>query len=102
MTHTEHRATSPTSVTCAVLTISDTRTLETDTGGQTLVDLLTGAGHTVAHRTIGRDDPDDIRARIDRALAEPEVRAVVTTGGTGMSRRDSTFEVASAIIDKPL
>jgi molybdenum cofactor biosynthesis protein B len=102
MSHAEHRASSPTRVTCAVLTISDTRTLENDTGGRTLVDLLTAAGHQIAQRTVGRDDPEAIRERIERALADPAVQVVVTTGGTGLSRRDSTFEVASAIIDKPL
>ena len=64
----EHRATSPTALRCAVVTVSDTRTLETDTGGQTVVDLLAGAGHEVAAREIVRDDPESNAAAARRAV----------------------------------
>ncbi len=57
----EHRSQSPQSLRCAVITVSDTRTLETDTGGQGVVDRLLAAGHVVNHRTIIRDDPQQMR-----------------------------------------
>ena len=60
MSHTDHRATSPTAVRCAVLTVSDTRTEQTDTAGAAIVTLLEGAGHTVVEKTIVRDEPEEI------------------------------------------
>jgi molybdenum cofactor biosynthesis protein B len=94
----KHREASPDHIRIAVLTISDTRTPETDTGGNTIVDLMQGAGHEVERREIVRDDVP----RIEELLADAGVDAVVTTGGTGISGRDSTYEVASDLIDKTL
>ena len=102
MSHVEHKADAPKSVRCAVLTVSDTRTLETDTGGRAIAELLESAGHVVTGRTIVRDDADQIRGAIERLLASPDVQAIVTTGGTGISSRDSTFEVVSGMLQKKL
>jgi molybdenum cofactor biosynthesis protein B len=102
MSHTDHRATSPAAVRCAVLTVSDTRTEETDTGGAAVVSLLEGAGHTVVEKTIVRDEPAAIRAWIEGQVSHGDVPILVTTGGTGISSRDGTFEVASEMIEKPL
>jgi molybdenum cofactor biosynthesis protein B len=102
MSHIEHRAQAPASVRCFVLTISDTRTETTDTGGRTAIDLLTAAGHQVVGRTIVHDEPDEIRGAIERQLANPDVQAVVATGGTGISSRDSTYEVVSGMLHKRL
>lgn len=102
MSHTDHRAQAPVSIRCAVLTISDTRTEATDTGGAAIVSLLEAAGHVITGRTIVRDEPADVRAWIERQVATGDVRVLITTGGTGITARDGTFEVASALIEKPL
>ena len=102
MSSSEHRAQSPSRVTCVVITVSDTRTIETDTGGRTLVEALAGQGHTVATRVIVRDDEDAIRAAITSALDAADVHAVITTGGTGISRRDVTYEVVTSLMSKRL
>lgn len=88
---------------CAVLTISDTRTPETDKGGKLIAESLGAAGHTVADRRIVPDEPDQIRAALDAWLSsDPAFDAVLTTGGTGISSRDTTVEVAKALLDKEL
>jgi molybdenum cofactor biosynthesis protein B len=102
MSHTEHRAASPASVRCAVLTISDTRTEQTDTGGAAIVSLLEAAGHVVAEKRIVRDEPDAIRAWIVEQSTHGDVPILITTGGTGITSRDGTYEVATALIEKPL
>ena len=98
----KHREASPDHIRIAVLTISDTRTSETDTGGNTIVDFMQGAGHEVERREIVRDDVPRIEKVLAELLADAGVDAVVTTGGTGISGRDSTYEVASDLIDKTL
>jgi molybdenum cofactor biosynthesis protein B len=98
----KHREASPDRIRVAVLTISDTRTPETDTGGNTIVGSMQEAGHEVARREIVRDEVPRIEEVLARLLADESVDAVVTTGGTGISGRDSTYEVASGLIDKKL
>jgi molybdenum cofactor biosynthesis protein B len=92
MTHIEHKAQSPRQVTCAVLTISDTRIEETDTSGRAIVSLLAQAGHVVVARRIVPDEPAAVRAFVESQIASAEVEAVITTGGTGISSRDRTYE----------
>jgi molybdenum cofactor biosynthesis protein B len=98
----EHKAQAPRAVTCYIITVSDTRTDATDTSGRAIADLLTGSGHTVAGRAIVKDDPMSVRAIIERELAARNVQVIVTTGGTGITSRDSTVEVVDALIDKRL
>jgi molybdenum cofactor biosynthesis protein B len=76
----------------AVLTVSDTRNLETDTSGQYLIDALTGAGHQLTERQIVKDDIYQIRATVSAWIASSQVQAILITGGTGFSGRDSTPE----------
>ena len=102
MSQTEHKARAPVSVRCFVLTVSDTRTVETDTSGRAIVELLTAAGHEVAGRTIVKDDPDLVRGTIERQLASPDVHAIITTGGTGITSRDSTYEAVAGLLQKRL
>ena len=102
MSHTEHRAQAPVAIRCAVLTISDTRTEATDTGGAAIVSLLEAAGHAVTGKTIVRDEPSEVRQWIERQVVADDARILITTGGTGITARDGTFEVASALIEKPL
>lgn len=98
----QHRSTSPDRLRCVVITISDTRTLDNDTGGQTLVDLLTGAGHELVQREIIPDDPERMARLVADAQQRPDVDAVLLTGGTGISSRDQTYETLSRLITKPL
>ncbi len=84
----------------AVLTVSDSRTLETDKSGQVLVDLLEGDGHRLADRQIVPDDIYQIRARVSHWIADPAVQAVITTGGTGFTGRDGTPEAVRPLLDK--
>ena len=98
----KHRESAPEKVRVAVLTISDPRTPETDTGGDTVQELLERAGHEVLSRTIVRDEASRIRAALVDALARGDVDAVVTSGGTGISARDTTYEVVDRMIEKKL
>jgi molybdenum cofactor biosynthesis protein B len=84
----------------AVLTISDTRDEATDTSGQYLVEALTNAGHSLADKQIVIDDIYQIRAIASSWIANPDIHAIVTTGGTGFSGRDSTPEAMSVLFDK--
>jgi molybdenum cofactor biosynthesis protein B len=86
----------------AVLTISDTRTPETDTGGDTIDELMRGAGHEVVERDIVGDDATRIRTELLDLLARSDVDAVITTGGTGISARDTTYEVVDRMLEKRL
>lgn len=97
-----HRKEAPKSVRCAVITVSDTRTLATDTGGQSIVDVLSAAGHRVVAREIVPDEPDRMRELVRRLVALGEVDAILMTGGTGVARRDQTYETVGALFTKPL
>lgn len=97
-----HRATSPVSVGCFVLTVSDTRTPATDTGGQVIRELLTAGGHTIVGSTIVRDEPGDVVRVVREACADPRVQVVILTGGTGITSRDSTYEAIETLLDKRL
>jgi len=87
-------------VRCAVLTISDTRALETDVSGRTIVELLENAHHVVAKRQILRDEPKDVHQAVLGQIGG--VDAVITTGGTGIAPRDSTYEAVTSLLDKRL
>jgi molybdopterin adenylyltransferase len=86
----------------AVLTVSDTRTIKEDTSGALLADLLTGAGHQLAERLVVRDEPSLIQDAIKRWAADPEIDAVITTGGTGLTGRDVTPEAVRPLFDKEI
>jgi molybdopterin adenylyltransferase len=94
----EHRKDAPASVRCVVITISDTRHEGNDTSGDAIVELLTGAGHQIASRHIVRDEPTLVREAVQSA--EGAADAVITTGGTGIAARDTTFEAIQALIGK--
>jgi molybdenum cofactor biosynthesis protein B len=98
----QHRESAPETVRIAVLTVSDTRTPETDTGGDVVEELMRGAGHEVVAREIVRDEAASIRTRLVDLLDRTDVDAVVTTGGTGISARDTTYEVVDRMIEKKL
>ena len=83
-----------------ILTVSDTRNLETDTSGQKLQDLLTAAGHRLYARDLVIDDIYQIRAVVSKWIADKQAQAVLITGGTGFSGRDSTTEAVTPLFDK--
>jgi molybdenum cofactor biosynthesis protein B len=85
-----------------VVTVSDTRTEATDASGRTISDLLVNAGHVVVGRTIVKDDAELVKAAVERQLESPDVQAIITTGGTGISSRDSTFEAVEGLLNKRL
>ena len=91
-----------TALNVAVLTVSDTRTQETDTSGAFLEEALVAAGHIVADRQIVIDDVYQLRAIVSQWIADPKVEVVLTTGGTGFSGRDSTPEALSPLFDKTI
>jgi molybdopterin adenylyltransferase len=88
------------SLNIAVLTISDTRTYDTDTSGDTLVDRLQTAGHMLIDRGIVMDDIYQIRARVSQWIADPQVQVVLMTGGTGFTARDNTPQAVLPLLDK--
>lgn len=98
----EHKAQAPASIGCFVLTVSDTRSPETDTSGLAIRDLLTKRGHTIAGSAIVRDEPDEVTRRVNDALADGATDVVITTGGTGITSRDGTFEAVDRLLDKRL
>ena len=102
MSHQEHRALAPNAVACFVLTVSDTRTEQTDKSGQAIRSMLQEAGHTITGHAIVPDDPSRVTATIREQLANPATRAIVTTGGTGITSRDGTFEAVDQLFEKRL
>jgi molybdenum cofactor biosynthesis protein B len=98
----QHQAAAPASVACAVLTVSDTRTLTDDKSGALIVDLLTAAGHRVAERAIVRDEPTDVAAFVAKLTASNAVEAILITGGTGIAARDQTPEALRGLFAKEL
>jgi molybdenum cofactor biosynthesis protein B len=102
MTIAEHKSDAPPAVRCFIVTVSDTRTLDNDSSGRAIADLLTAAGHIVTGRTIVKDDPDQVHSTIERHLADRGVQAIITTGGTGITSRDSTYEAISTLLEKRL
>ena len=102
MSVAEHHALSPSHVACFVLTVSDTRTLANDTSGQTIAKLLEEAGHTVVERQAVRDEPVEVRRVLTAEITRGRARVLITTGGTGISKRDSTYEAVTALLEKRL
>ncbi|MCH7975347.1 MAG: molybdenum cofactor biosynthesis protein MoaB [Bacteroidetes bacterium] len=101
MSHREHENLArDTPVTCAVVTVSDTRTEKTDTSGKLLLEQIESAGHRIGAYRIVPDEAEIIRSTLVELAREVEV--VITTGGTGISRRDTTVMVAESLITKPL
>lgn len=98
----EHKATAPTAVACYVLTVSDTKTADTDTSGALIRELLGAGGHRVVGSAIVRDEPLEVARLVRAACTDPQVQAVILTGGTGITSRDSTFEAIEALLDKRL
>jgi molybdenum cofactor biosynthesis protein B len=102
MSVAEHHALSPAHVPCFVLSMSDTRTLAQDTSAQAIVDLLEAAGHTVVGRALLRDEPTEVTALVGAEIERRAARVIITTGGTGIAKRDSTYEALVGLFDKTI
>ena len=100
MSHLEHKGAAPASVACFVLTVSDSRTVATDTSGRAIRQLLEAAGHRVANSAIVRDEPAAVTAAVRSQLANDDTEVIITTGGTGITSRDDTFEAVDALLEK--
>ena len=98
----EHKSHAPGSIGCVVITCSDTRTTETDTSGYRIMHMLKDAGHSVVAYYLVKDEPVKIKAKIKSAVTDKKVQAIIINGGTGISRRDSTFEAVDAMLEKRL
>ena len=98
----QHRKAAPQSVRCAIVTVSDTRALADDRGGQLLVEMLTAAGHQVVRREIVPDEPTRIRSLLGELADGAVLDAVLITGGTGIAARDQTFETVDKMLTKTL
>ncbi|WP_425399720.1 MogA/MoaB family molybdenum cofactor biosynthesis protein [Aeoliella sp.] len=102
MSVSQHQQSAKSSLQVAVLTVSDTRTLETDKGGGLVAELLAAAGHVVADREIVPDEPLLVKELVTRWIADHAVDAVLVTGGTGISARDTTCETVVGLMTKLL
>ena len=102
MSVSEHKERGNKSIRCFVMTVSDTRDETSDTSGQTIKALLGDNGHATADYRIVKDEPAEIAALLEQALARADVDAVIVNGGTGISPRDGTYEVVSGLLEKKL
>ncbi|MCA0150982.1 MULTISPECIES: MogA/MoaB family molybdenum cofactor biosynthesis protein [Rossellomorea] len=98
----EHRKSSAKVISCKVLTVSDTRTIDTDKSGKLLKELLHQSGHAVAEYEIVKDDISLITAELEKAIHNQDIQAVLLNGGTGISKRDVTIEAVKPLLDKEL
>jgi molybdopterin adenylyltransferase len=92
----------PLTITCAVITVSDTRTLDTDRSGQLMQQLLVAAGHQVAYYAIVKDEPEVIRGLLATLGQRQELEAVLLNGGTGIAPRDTTYDAIAGLLAKTL
>jgi len=102
MGYQEHRHLAPRSVSCAVLTISDSRTEQDDESGKLIRQRLGEAGHSVCHYALLRNEPASIRAKIRELAERVDVQVIITSGGTGLSHRDVTVDTVEPMLDKRL
>lgn len=98
----EHKARGPVSIECGIITCSDTRTPETDKSGQLIRELLTQGGHRIGAYHVVKDEPVEVRELVRQLGEQPGLDALIVNGGTGISRRDSTFEAVDGLLEKRL
>lgn len=102
MSSTPHPDTANRSVGCSVLTVSDTRTPETDKSGQLIQSKLMSQGHRVVDYHISKDEPAQVRQRVMDWVKRSDIEAIVLNGGTGIAPRDTTYEAIAALLTKTL
>jgi molybdopterin adenylyltransferase len=98
----EHRDSAPNTINCAVVTVSDTRTAESDKSGKIIKEYLTHSGHSIVDYRIIPDEPDQIEQLLDELASRRDTDAIVFNGGTGISSRDTTFDVIDRMLEKKL
>jgi molybdenum cofactor biosynthesis protein B len=87
---------------CAIITLSDTRTIANDISGKKIAELLAHSNHTVIQHDVLKDDPTELETRLKQLLSQTDLDVILTTGGTGISRRDQTIGVVQKLIQQPL
>jgi len=102
MSEPDHHGKRVESVACAVITVSDTRTPDTDKSGAMIRERLASAGHRVVSYDILPDEPSQVRDRVVTLCSDASCQAVLLTGGTGLAPRDTTYEAITAILEKQL
>lgn len=102
MSHVEHKKKAKRSIACAVVTVSDSRTIENDSSGQIMKEQLTANGHTIVHYQIIKDEPEQIRSLLLELANLEQCQAIIFNGGTGISKRDRTFDVIDSVLEKKL
>ena len=100
--HLAHKSKGVNSLACMVITCSDTRTTDSDTSGKLICHLLKEHGHTIADYRLIKDDPRDITHLLQHTADQTDIQVVIINGGTGISRRDSTFEAVDGFLEKRL
>jgi molybdenum cofactor biosynthesis protein B len=102
MSTVEHKAEAPKRVGCMVITVSDTRTEETDKSGQLMKELLAAADQPVILYRIVKDEPSEIISAIEAGAAHPDVQVILLNGGTGIAKRDTTYEAVQGLLEKEM
>ena len=100
--HVSHKAHGSISLDCMVVTCSDTRTEDNDTSGQLICHLLQEQGHSISEYRLIKDEPKDITQLLEQAAQQTDKQVIIINGGTGISRRDSTFEAVDGFLQKRL
>ena len=102
MSTQEHKQAAPSQVRCKVITVSDTRTPETDKSGKLMMEMLEAAGHKIVDYVIVKDEAEPIKSEVLKGCSNPEVDVVLTNGGTGIAKRDVTIETVQSIFEKEI
>ncbi|MDZ5472513.1 molybdenum cofactor biosynthesis protein B [Bacillus sp. 31A1R] len=102
MSVSEHKIEAPKNIRCKVITISDTRTKETDRSGRAMIEFLENAGHSIVDYIIVKDDASSIKQEVLKGCEDPLVDVILTNGGTGIAKRDVTIETVQSIFDKEI
>lgn len=97
-----HPEANSSSIACAIVTISDSRTIATDTSGQAIQSLLLAAGHRIGHYQILPDEPAQVQSLLQTLAEIPDLQAVIFNGGTGIAPRDTTYEALAGLLEKTL
>ena len=100
--HEHHKQSGPQSLNCAVITISDTRTVDNDEGGGSIAESLISAGHQVKKKMIIKDDSERIKILLKELIGSGEFDLIITTGGTGIASRDNTIQTLKPLLDKTM
>jgi molybdopterin adenylyltransferase len=102
MSTTEHKQGAPKTVYCKVITVSDTRNIETDKSGKLMMDLLEQAGHSIVDYVIVKDEEIPIKEEILKGCEREDIEVILTNGGTGIAKRDVTIETVQGLLDKEI